>query len=275
MEKKELMRIGMLKILFCVCTMLLTILVEGQVMPLTNAHAHNDYWHFKPLQQALNNDFMSVEADVHLLKGDLLVAHERMFTKKKKSVWNKYLEPLYERAKENNFESVYPNGPKEFILYIDIKEGCPDLLDTLISQLKEVEKMLTIWESGVKRTGAVSVIVGACGMRDKWVNAPVRYFYFDSGLDGIGSKYRPEVIPRVSTSLKSVISWRGRREISKEEYKKLKDLIDKAHADGREIRFWAGTNKKRVWSVLIDAGADWINVDRLKRFRKFMSKRKP
>lgn len=272
MSKKELMRIGMLKILFGVCTMLTPLVGSAQVEPLINAHAHNDYWHFRPLKQALNNGFMSVEADVHLLKGDLLVAHERFFTKKKKSVWRKYLEPLYEKARQNNFESVYPDGPKEFILYIDIKEGCPDLLDTLISQLKRVEEMLTVWENGEKKTGAVSVIVGACGREKEWLEVPKRYFYFDSGMGGIGSEYGPDVIPRVSTNLKSVISWRGRGEISKEEREKLKTLVDKAHADGRKVRFWAGTNKKKVWHELINAGADWINVDRLKRFKKFMTK---
>lgn len=265
------MRNGMLKIMLGVGAVLLALGVAGQVKPLTNAHAHNDYWHFRPLQQALNNGFMSVEADVHLLKGDLLVAHEKFFAKKKKSLWNKYLEPLYERAKVNDFKSVYPDGPQEFILYIDIKEGCPDLLDTLISQLKKVEEMLTVWENGVQRTGAVSIIVGTCGTPDKWVNAPKRYFYFDSHLDGIGSKYGPDVIPRVSSHMKGVISWRGRGEIPKEQKEKLKELVKRAHADGRKVRLWAGTNKKKVWRELLDAGVDWINVDRLKRFRKFMA----
>ncbi len=271
MKQKELIRNGMLKIFLCVCLVLTIGAGSAQVKPLTNAHAHNDYWHFKPLKQALNNGFMSVEADVHLTKGDLLVAHERIFAKRKKSVWRKYLKPLYERAKQNNFESIYPNGPREFILYIDIKKGCPDLLDTLISQLKKVEEMLTIWENGEKKIGAVSVIVGACGREKEWLEAPKRYFYFDSGMGGIGSEYGADVIPRVSASLKSVITWRGRGKMPEEERKKLKSIIDKAHADGRKVRFWAGTNKKKVWRELIDAGADWINVDRLKRFRKFMN----
>ncbi len=270
----ELIRRGLLKIALLTTLVVFTLNnSKGQVVPLTNAHAHNDYWHFKPLIQALNNGFMSVEADVHLLKGDLLVAHEKGFARKRKNLKRKYLQPLFEKAKANNFESVYPNGPREFILYIDIKSGCPDLLDTLIAQVSEYEKMLTTWENGKKNTKAVSIIVGACGLEDRWLGESKRYFYFDSHLDGIGSKYSADIIPRVCTNLKSVIDWRGKGNISVEEKEKIKSIIQKAHAENRKVRFWACTNKPKVWSTLLDLGVDWINVDRLKRFRRFTKKR--
>jgi hypothetical protein len=45
------------------------------VIPLVNAHAHNDYEHDRPLFDALDHGFCSVEADIHLVDGQLLVAH--------------------------------------------------------------------------------------------------------------------------------------------------------------------------------------------------------
>src|SRR5688500_5296112 len=48
-----------------------------QAVPLTNAHAHNDYEHPRPLLDALDRGFCSVEADIHLVEGRLLVAHDR------------------------------------------------------------------------------------------------------------------------------------------------------------------------------------------------------
>ena len=60
---------------------------------------------------------MSVEVDVHLLKGDILVNHEAAFTRSGRNLKKLYLKPLYEMAGANNFESIYPNGPQEFILY--------------------------------------------------------------------------------------------------------------------------------------------------------------
>ena len=43
--------------------------------PLPRAHAHNDYEHDRPLFDALDHGFTSVEADVHLVDGELFVAH--------------------------------------------------------------------------------------------------------------------------------------------------------------------------------------------------------
>ena len=48
--------------------------VVGQ--PLAQAHAHNDYEHDRPLFDALEHGFTSVEADVWLVDGELLVAHD-------------------------------------------------------------------------------------------------------------------------------------------------------------------------------------------------------
>lgn len=51
--------------------------VSGQELPLTRAHSHNDYLHDRPLFDALDQGFCSVEADVFYLEGQFLVAHER------------------------------------------------------------------------------------------------------------------------------------------------------------------------------------------------------
>lgn len=245
----------------------------SQEMVLREGHAHNDYWHWKPLTQATNAGFMSVEVDVHLLMGDILVNHEAIFTRKGRNLERLYLKPLFELAKANNFASIYPNGPQEFILYIDIKQGCPALADTLISQLKRYEKMLTIWENGVKKIGAVSVMIGDCGRRDEWIPALKRWFYFDAHLNSIDDSLGAEFIPRVSSNLGSVTKWRGSGEMPKEDEETIRKIVGRAHEKGRTVRFWAGTNRPKVWTKLLELGVDWINVDRLKRFQRFMKNR--
>ncbi|MCS6919603.1 MAG: hypothetical protein NZM28_07520, partial [Fimbriimonadales bacterium] len=43
---------------------------------LPRAHSHNDYWRKRPLQDALECGFCSVEADIFLVDGKLLVGHD-------------------------------------------------------------------------------------------------------------------------------------------------------------------------------------------------------
>src|SRR5690242_5509037 len=49
---------------------------DAAIIPLTRAHAHNDYEHTRPLLDALDQGFCSVEADVWLIDGELRVAHD-------------------------------------------------------------------------------------------------------------------------------------------------------------------------------------------------------
>src|SRR5436190_846130 len=50
-------------------------LAAEEPKPLARTHAHNDYEHKRPLLDALECGFTSVEADIWLVKGQLLVAH--------------------------------------------------------------------------------------------------------------------------------------------------------------------------------------------------------
>src|SRR5438105_5170374 len=87
--------------------------------PLTRVHAHNDYEHKHPLWDALDHGFCSVEADIYLVNGKLLVAHMRSQVKPERTLEKLYLDPLRQRVKENGGR-VYAAGP-EVVLLIDIK----------------------------------------------------------------------------------------------------------------------------------------------------------
>lgn len=242
--------------------------------PLNNAHAHNDYWHAKPLFQSLNNGFMSVEADCHLINGQMLVAHERAFTRKKRSLQKLYLDPLFQRAKENNFKSVYTNGPAEFILYIDIKADCKSFIPFLDSVLAKYDPMLTKFSKDKKTTGAVRVLVDHCGDDNYLLSSEPRYLSLSGRIEDADKKQGEDIMPRISFSYNSLLQWKGKGDMPTEEREKLKTFMEKAHGNGYKVRMWAAGNKKKVWKELCDAGVDWINVDRLKKFRKFMEARK-
>lgn len=240
---------------------------------LINAHAHNDYWHTRPLFQSLKNGFMSVEADCHLIDGRILVAHERIFTKKCRTLQKLYLEPLLQRAKENNFKSVYKNGPQEFILYIDIKADCQIFIPFLDSVLNNYDAMLTKFVDDKKIIGAVRVLVDHCGNDSYILNSNPRYISLSGSMGDEDKKNGNDIMPRISFSYKSLLQWDGKGKMPEAEKDKLKTYIQKAHSNNHTIRIWAAGNKKKVWKELVAAGVDWINVDRLNKFRKFMAEK--
>ena len=63
----------------------------AQSTPLLNAFAHNDYCHKHPLYDALENGFTSIEADIFLKDGKLIVAHIFPYFKGKRTPGRRFI----------------------------------------------------------------------------------------------------------------------------------------------------------------------------------------
>ena len=100
---------AMMRVLF-LCAVSAWAVSAADVVPLEKAHAHNDYEHERPLEDALAEGFCSVEADIWLVDGALLVAHDRDEVKDGRTLERLYLDPLKARV-EANGGRVYPGGP--------------------------------------------------------------------------------------------------------------------------------------------------------------------
>ncbi len=87
-----------------------TCLFVQAAMPLPNAHAHNDYLHEHPLFDALDRGFSSVEADIYLIDGQLLVGHDRSQLKSERTLESLYLAPLARRVRENGGHVYQDSG---------------------------------------------------------------------------------------------------------------------------------------------------------------------
>src|SRR5437899_6185075 len=122
--------------LLLAATMALTpaaLAADAQPKPLIHAHAHNDYEHARPLLDALDHGFCSVEADIYLVEDKLLVAHNRKDVKPERTLQSLYLDPLRERVKRNGGR-VFRDGP-ECVLLIDLKTNWKTIYPVLRSVL--------------------------------------------------------------------------------------------------------------------------------------------
>jgi glycerophosphoryl diester phosphodiesterase len=238
------------------------------VTPLQNAHAHNDYLHTRPLLDALDQGFTSVEADVFLVDGKLLVAHERATLKPDRTLEALYLEPLAARVKENNGH-VHKNG-KRFYLLIDFKSDGQPTYDALRALLAKYQSMLTTVENGKAKPGAVTIIIS--GNRPNLDAADTRIRY--AGLDGrpsdLTSKLPAHFMPMISDNWRTHFKWSGTGEMPTNERTHLREIVQQAHAAGRVVRFWATPENESVWRELREANVDLINTDDLPRLSKFL-----
>jgi hypothetical protein len=237
--------------------------------PWERAHAHNDYEHERPLLDALDHGFCSVEADIHLVEGALLVAHDLEETRPGRTLQALYLDPLRERV-ERHGGRVHPGGP-EFTLLIDIKTGAEGTCAVLEEVLGDYATMLTRFEEGRITTNAVRVILSGNRPIERMMRERTRLAAIDGRLPDLRRNPSVALVPLVSDNWQSHFEWRGEGAFPAAERERLRTLVREAHAQGRRIRFWATPDVEAAWRELWLAGVDLINTDDLAGLDEFLS----
>jgi hypothetical protein len=267
---------GFLRSVFC--TLLLLgpndrVLGAGDVSPLPNAHSHNDYQHERPLLDALDQGFCSVEADIHLVDGRLLVAHDLSQTRPDRDLDSLYLTPLHDRVKRNG--GRVHRGHPEVILLIDFKGEAGSTYAALKPLLAKHADMLTTWGPEGVHPGAVTVILSGNRPFEEMRNEKTRLAAIDGRMKDLEGNVPSTLIPLVSERWGSLFKWRGSDPMPEAESARLGELVQKAHAQGRRIRFWAIPDNPAGWAVVRQAGVDLINTDHLAALRRYLLANRP
>lgn len=250
----------------------------ARTVPLERAHAHNDYEHDRPLYDALDGGFKSVEADVWLVDGELVVSHDdpRLPTtaEPKGTLESLYLKPLRERVRQNG-GSVYEGDRDYFTLLVDIKSDAEPTYRALHRELKKHERMLTTFTRAGVEDGAVTAIVSGNRPREFMEGQRTRYAAYDGRIpDDLGNSSQA-FVPLVSQNWTRLFTWQGVGPMPEEERAKLREIVATAHADGQRVRFWATPEvpdaaREAVWQELVAAEVDYINTDNLAALEAFL-----
>ncbi|WP_425499956.1 phosphatidylinositol-specific phospholipase C/glycerophosphodiester phosphodiesterase family protein [Fontisphaera persica] len=240
--------------------------------PLPQAHAHNDYEHERPLLDALAHGFCSVEADIWLVEGQLLVAHDRRDARPDRTLQRLYLDPLQERVRQNGGR-VYPQGPV-VTLMIDLKSEAEATYAVLRNLLAGYTNMLTHFTPTSTVPGAVTVILSGNRPTARVAAEPWRWVAIDGRLADLERNPSPHLMPLISDNWILHFRWRGTGDMPEEERQKLRELVQRTHQQGRRLRFWATPDNPPMWAALQAAGVDLLNTDDLGGLRAFLTKSK-
>ena len=304
--------LGLFGLLTCLLASGLVGSADAQITPLSHAHAHNDYRHDRPLIDALHHGFTSIEADVHLVDGSLLVAHDRSETEPGRTLQRLYLDPLADwidahggtvygrgapaESRRSTSESRPPDigsagragrtsaqagsstdGTSTGItLLVDVKSGAQPTYRRLHEVLRSYADILTVYAADTLDQGPVTVIVSGNRARSLMAEQPVRYAAIDGRPPDLTAEDPPpaHLVPLVSAPWSYVSGWRGSGAMPEADRQKMRVLVEKAHAQGRRIRFWATGDRPAVWAAELEAGVDLLNADDLGLLREFLLERR-
>lgn len=241
---------------------------EPAVRPLPNAHSHNDYEQPRPLLDALDRGFCSVEADVFLAGGELLVAHTVAGLRPGRTLESLYLAPLAQRARENGGR-VHRGGPAVTLL-VDFKTEGAALYTALRPVLRKYGDILTSFAGGKVAERAVTVILSGNRPVEVLAAESERLAFIDGRLPDLESGAPAALIPLVSANFAQTFKWRGQGDMPAAELDALAALARRAHDQGRRLRFWSIPDTPAGWKAMQSAGVDLINTDKLDALEKFL-----
>ncbi len=241
---------------------------EESPRPLMQAHAHNDYHHPRPLLDALDQGFCSVEADVFVVDGQLLVGHDRGELTPERTLTRLYLDPLRERV-ERNGGRVYPDGPP-FTLLIDFKTSAEKTYPVLEELLEKYASILAHETDGQSQPGAVQVVISGDRPLMEVARATTRLAMIDGRLPDLDDATSAAWMPLISDRWGDHFRWRGDGPIPPDELDELQRIVKQTHSQGRRLRFWAIPDTPEAWRQLHAVGVDLINTDDLRGLAEFL-----
>ena len=264
------MKLGKTLVIAIACLLLDSVRVHAQ-SPLDHAHAHNDYEHARPLLDALERGYGSVEADIYLVDGALLVAHARDSVRADRTLESLYLAPLRAWIGAHG-GGVYAGRPP-LTLLIDVKSHAESTWVALEPLLRRYDDVIASWHGdSMTARPVVAVISGERPLvtlpaqRDRWAGLDGRLADLDAVFGTPATS-----MPLVSDDWKNITKWRGRGAPPKSVRRRLASVVAKAHAQGRRLRFWNTPDLPVVWRLLVRSGVDLIGADDLDALRRFLS----
>lgn len=229
-------------------------------------HSHNDYSQMVPFYLAYGQMADSFEADVlwdeHTQK--VLVAHEESQVKAENTLDELYILPIVEQFRKHGGKA-WKNSDKSFFLVIDIKFDTENSIDAV---LKSIEKYPDVFNPKINPFAPKIVFTG-------WIPEPEDFYHYPAiiSFDGnLNLAYTEDELKRIaffSDSFLNYSLWKGKGSIAHREKEKIIAAIDKAHNQGKKIRFWDAPDNVNTWEVFSMMGVDIINTDRPDRCCEF------
>lgn len=225
------------------------------------AHSHNDYEQAIPLGAAWRAGFGSIEADIFLENGELLVSHDSAGLSKHRSFDSLYIQPLLQYIKQNA-GYIYADTAKHLQLMLDLKTAAIPTLTKLVTQLQQTATLL--------QTRSLQVVISGNrpdpGSFSHWPE----WLHFDGELGKSYTADQWKRIPMVSGDFKQISSWNGKGRLPASEQRRIDSLVTAVHHNGKKIRLWNAPDILNSWDAYLRWGVDYINTDHIEELSKFL-----
>src|SRR5258705_7175520 len=118
--------------------------------------------------------------------------------------------------------------------------------------------------------GPVIIFLSGNRPKDAVLKDPAAPVALDGRPEDVGKGYAASVMPVISDTYTKWSTWNGRDRPAPEALRKIRDLAQRVHAEGKKLRLWSIPDNPIAWQELLEAGVDLINTDNLKELNQFL-----
>lgn len=234
----------------------LTCCGAAAAQPPVLIHSHNDYAQRVPFYQAYAQQVSSIEADVFLHDGQLLVGHDVEDLRADMTFEALYVEPIVTLFARNGGRA-FRDSDQTLQLMVELKSETDPTLRAVAALLGRWPE---VFDPEVNPAAVRVAVTGRVPAPEAFDRYP-RFFGFDGAWD---ADYTPEQLERIaliSTNFRDFSQWNGKGTIIPAEKERLEQVIDRAHEQGKPVRFWNAPEGTTVYYTFYDMGIDYINTD--------------
>ena len=224
-------------------------------------HSHNDYLRNVPFWEAFGAGAASIEVDVILQDGGLMVAHEKESIKPERTLRSLYLDPIQKAVELGMIEEF------GFHLLVDCKTEGYATLEAIVKDAAEYKEMLY---SAQNPSGLKLIISGSRPKPEDYTMYP-EWVFFDYQSKTLTDALPWEKIGMVSLSFRQFSIWNGKGRIVEAQKESLDEFIALVHSFNKPVRFWASPDSKSAWKAFCDMGVDYINTDQPAAAQSYLS----
>jgi hypothetical protein len=226
-------------------------------------HSHNDYSNNTPFYKAYTNGYNSIEADIFLVDGELLVSHSDKALFKERTLKGMYLDPiLYALRKDTT---------RQLCLLVDIKDDHTKTLPKLEKELKQLAPYLM---SRSNPKGRLKILISGNRPLGSNFHNYDSIFWFDDDLAYPHEAAQWARIGQVSLNFEKWSKWKGVGAIPEADRKKLQKTVDSVHTNtGKLVRFWGAPDTQEAWETQINFGADIIGTDKIEQLAAYLKEK--
>lgn len=212
------------------------------------------------LWESTGNGIYNFQADVMYIYGKLYVTPLMPDSAGHKlpTLTESYLYPLYNLFKKNNGE-IIPGYAGDVFLILNLMTQPVQIYKQLAAEMRPFQEMLSYKIEGTEHQGKLRILIKDKSQLDKINGVRPSFLGLVGSTADIDKNVDSATMPLIEVDFSEITSWKGIGNIPFEDFMKIKDLVNKVHAQKKKISLINCPANKTLADLIKTSKVDFIN----------------